>query len=308
MYFGQGTATNSGVVGEDNKEWVENYLFFHDYPVSYIMLNGYDFKTDNFLTAAQEDKTYTGAYSPFGIPSKTREIVKGVTKASGSILRANIDGFNLELVAWGLRNPFRLKFNSDNQLFSTNHGMDIRGSRPVANSPDEFHQIRLGVWYGWPDYTGGWPVTLQIFMPENKPRPQFLLSRHPMIPPRPLSIFTPHAAIMGFDFNCTNKFEHFGDVYIAEFGSEAPRTTGEKPLPNVGHRVSRIDMKTGFVYIFAINKSGYAASYTDGGGFERPIDVVFGPNEDMYIVDFGLGSEDHHGFEANTGVIWKVTK
>ncbi|QGU95592.1 hypothetical protein GOM49_11250 [Clostridium bovifaecis] len=113
MYFGQGTATNSGIVGEDNKGWVENYPFFHDYPGSDIMLNGYDFKADNFLTEAPNDKTYTGAYSPFGIQSKTWEVVKGATKASGSILRANTDGSNLELIAWELRNPFRLKFNYD---------------------------------------------------------------------------------------------------------------------------------------------------------------------------------------------------
>lgn len=33
---------------------------------------------------------------------------KGVTKATGSILRANTDGTGLELVAWGLRNPARI--------------------------------------------------------------------------------------------------------------------------------------------------------------------------------------------------------
>lgn len=308
MYFGQGTATNSGIVGEYNKEWVENYPFFHDYPGGGVILNGYNFKTDNFLTAAEDDKAYTGAYSAFGVQARVGELVKGVIRASGSILRANIDGSNLELVAWGLRNPFRLKFNRNNQLFSTNHGMDIRGSRPIANSPDEFHLIHPRIWYGWPDYTGGLPVTLPVFTVENKARTEFLISRHPMIPPRPFSIFTPHAAIMGFDFNYTSKFKNLGDVYIAEFGSEAPRTTGGKPLPGVGHRVSRIDMNTGLIYTFAINESGYAASYTNGGGFERPIDVIFGPKEDMYIVDFGLGSEGHHGFQANTGVVWKITR
>jgi len=32
MYFGQGTATNSGVVGEDNEEWVTRYPFFSRLP------------------------------------------------------------------------------------------------------------------------------------------------------------------------------------------------------------------------------------------------------------------------------------
>jgi len=309
MYFGQGTATNSGVVGEDNMEWVQNYPFFHDYPGSSIILKGKNFKTENYLTAALYDKACTGAFSPFNIPSCPNEMVKGITRASGSILRANPDGSCLELVAWGLRNPFRMKFDRWNRLFSTNHGMDIRGSRPVANSPDEFYLIDTGAWYGWPDFTGGLPVTSNIFKPEGKPQPQFLLNYHPMLPPQPKAVFTPHAAIMGFDFSYSSKFGKIGDVYIAEFGSEAPRTTGGKPLPEVGHRVSRIDMNTGRIYTFAINKSGYAASYTGGGGLERPIDVLFGMDDEMYIVDFGIQAEDdHHGYVPNTGVIWKVTK
>jgi glucose/arabinose dehydrogenase len=39
MYFGQGTATNSGVVGNDN-DWVKQYPFFHDYAGASIRLQG----------------------------------------------------------------------------------------------------------------------------------------------------------------------------------------------------------------------------------------------------------------------------
>lgn len=308
MYFGQGTATNSGVVGEDNQSWVRDYPFFHDYPGETITLRGQNYITDNFLTQADYDDACTGGYSPFNVPTKPGEIVKGITRASGSILRANPDGSNLELVAWGLRNPFRMKFDQFNRLFSTNHGMDVRGSRPIANSPDEFHRIVWGTWYGWPDYTGGLPVTLPAFKPEGKAQPKFLLAKHPMIPPKPFACFAPHSAIMGFDFSYNSKFGRIGDVYIAEFGSEAPVTTGGKPLPGVGHRVSRIDMQTGKVATFAINKSGYAASLTGEGGLERPIDVIFGPCGSMYVADFGLtGENGHHGYEPNTGVIWKIT-
>lgn len=309
MYFGQGTATNSGVVGEDNKDWVVNYPFFHDYPGSNIVLNGYNFNSENILTAADGDRAYTGAYSPFGVQSVCGEQVKGIAAASGSILRANPDGTNLELVAWGLRNPFRLKFDRRNRLFAANHGADVRGSRPIDNSPDEFQLIRPGMWYGWPDFTGGLPVTMPIFRPENGPSLKFLIANHPMLPPRPFANFTPHAAIMGFDFNYTRTFDNYGDAYIAEFGSEAPETTGGKPLPQVGHRVSRIDMKTGSIYTFAVNKSGYGAAYTGGGGFERPIDVVFGPDENMYVVDFGVAEgEDPDEYGEGTGVIWRIRK
>lgn len=307
MYFGQGTATNSGVVGLDNS-WIENHPFFHDYPGSDIILNGENFITEDVRTAAPNDFTNTGAYSPFGVPSKPYEMVKGIVRASGSILRSNLDGSDIELVAWGLRNPFRQKFDKYNRLFSTNHGSDVRGSRPIDNSRDEFQLITPGMWYGWPDFTGGLPVTLPMFKPEGEPQPKFLLTEHPMIPPKPFTHFTPHSAIMGFDFNYSD-FGPYGDVYIAEFGSEAPETTGGKPLPNVGHRISRINMETGEVSNFAINKSGFAASYTGEGGFERPIDVVFGPDKAMYILDFGVSpGEEDSGYYPKSGVMWKITK
>lgn len=307
MYFGQGTTTNSGVVGLDNG-WVKKYPFFHDYPGSNIILNGQNFITENIQTASPNDYALTGAYSPFGIPSMPYEMVKGIVRASGSILRANLDGSELELVAWGLRNPFRMKFDRFNRLFSTNHGADVRGSRPINNSPDEFQLIMPGAWYGWPDYTGGLPVTLPQFKAEGEAQPKFLLAEHPMVPPKPFTVFTPHSAIMGFDFNYSN-FGPYGDAYIAEFGSEAPETTGGKPLPNVGHRVSRINMQTGEVTNFAINKSGFAASYTGGGGFERPIDVVFGPDNAMYVLDFAVSPKDEPDeFYPNSGVIWRISK
>lgn len=306
MYFGQGTATNSGIVGEDNR-WVEQHPFFHDYPGSNIFLQGQSFKTKNRLSASTDDYAYTGAYSPYNIPGYFGEEIKGSIRVSGSILRANRDGSELELVAWGLRNPFRMNFDHHNRLFATNHGIDERGSRPIANSPDEFHIIRPGTWYGWPDYTGGLPVTLPKFKPESKPQPEFLLRSHPMEPPKPLAIFAPHSAIMGFDFNYNPSFAPVGNVFIAEFGSEAPTTTGGKPTPGIGHRVSRVDVVTGKVTPFAINKTGGAASVTNSGGFERPIDVVFGPSGEMYIVDFGVfRPKDPKLFKS--GVIWRIVK
>lgn len=304
MYFGQGNPTNSGVVGEDN-DWVKEHPYFHDYPGQSIRLVGQNFITEDWRAPnAREERAFTGAYSPFGIPSKPNEKVKGITAAGGSILRANPDGSNLELVAWGLRNPFRMKFDCRNRLYAFNHGMDERGSRPIANSPDEFQWIRPGMWYGFPDYTGGLPVTLPQFKPAGKPQPSFLLARHPMVPPTPVAVFPPHSATMGFDYNVNPDFGPVGDVYVAEYGPGRPEPT---PIPNIGHRVSRVDLRTGRIHAFAYNQSGYAASQSGHGGFERPIDVVFGPHGEMYIVDMGLRRPGER-FVPMTGVIWHVSR
>jgi hypothetical protein len=84
MYFGQGTATNSGVVGIDNQGWVKRYPFFHDYPGQPIVLTGQNFNTENFLSQAPADRAYTGAYSPFGVPTASCEIRMTPTSISGS--------------------------------------------------------------------------------------------------------------------------------------------------------------------------------------------------------------------------------
>lgn len=303
MYFGQGTATNTGVVGKDN-DWIKKHPCVADVPGEDVLLKGQNFVTENLLAYGKE-KAKTGAFAPFGSPAYPDEIVKGNVRASGSILRANPDGTGLELVAWGLRNPFRMRFDKNNQLFSTNHGMDVRGSRPVANSPDDLWIIWPDVWYGWPDYTGGRPVTDRRFKPEGKPQPEFLLKTHPNIPPKPFAAFAPHSAPMGFDFIPNETFGTPGDIMVAEFGAADPH--GKESPRNVGHRVSRIDMRKHAIHPFAINKSGFPASYTDGGGLERPIDILFGTNRELFIVDFAMEGKEYE-YTAETGVIWRVTR
>lgn len=309
MYFGQGTATNSGVVGLDNQGWAMRYPFFHDFPGCPIVLNGQNFTTPDILGNREKDIAATGAYSPFNMASISGEMVKGTVRASGSILSANADGSDLRLVAWGLRNPFRLKFDRNGRLFATNHGADVRGSRPIDKCPDEFQMIIPGAWYGWPDYSGGLPVTMPYFKPEGMPQPKFLLAYHPMVPPRPVANFPNHAAAMGFDFDYSGIFGPPEDAYVAQFGSEAPGTTGGKPEFEVGHRVSRVDMRSGRITTFAINKSGFSASHTGGGGFERPIDVVIDKAGTMYVVDFGMeGKGDQEGWISGSGVIWRIRR
>lgn len=309
MYFGQGTATNSGVVGPDNL-WVSERPFFHDRPGSYILINGQNFESENVLLNHMEEIAVTGAFSQFGEANKPFEVRKGVTKASGSILRANLNGTGLELVAWGLRSPSYVKFDEGGRLFVSNNGCDIRGSRPIANAPDEFHVVQQGVWYGWPDYVGGEPVTLPRFRPEGGPQPEFLITNHPNIPPIPFAVFPPTSTIIGFDFNYNSAFGPRGDVYIAEFGRVRPLTYDEPwaQYSGVGHRVSRINMQTGGITTFAVNRSGFPSSITREGGFGRPADVAFGPDGAMYIVDMGTNTLDNpNDFVPNTGVIWRVS-
>jgi glucose/arabinose dehydrogenase len=308
IYFGLGTATNSGVVGPDNN-WVYEHPLLHDEPASEIMVNGQNFSTKNMLAIYEED-AYTGCFSSYGVANNQNEIKKGVLKASGSILRANRNGTQLELVAWGFRNPIRLKFDQDFRLFVSNRSYDVRGSRPVANAPDEFHEVMFGVWYGWPDYSVGEPLTSPRFKPDGGHQPEFLLTYHPNIPPKPFAEFPSHSSIMGFDINYNRFFGPYGDIYIAEYGSLGPATMGPStPYEGIGHRISRIDMNTRIVSTFVNNKTGLPALTPQDTGLGRLVDVAFGPDGAMYILDIGISDPyDVNRYIANTGVIWRVTR
>ena len=309
MYFGQGTATNSGVVGEDN-EWVPKCSFFHDQPGSYIMLNGQNFETKNMLRPAGEI-AITGAYSPYGVPNLQRfEILKGTIRASGSVLKANPDGSKLELVAWGFRNPYIVKHDLFNRLFVTNQGYENRGSRPIANAPDVISIIIPNTWYGFPDYSGGELVTLPKFSPASGQQPEILFTNHPSVPPQSFAVFPSNSNIMGLDYNKNPDFGVVNDMYIAEFGNSGKNTyTLGEDSSEVGNRIAKVDMNTGEVSTFATNKSGLPAYVGQGGGLSRPTDVQFGPDGVKYITDYAITTKENpNSYIPNTGVIWKVSK
>ncbi|MDF2907309.1 MAG: repeat containing protein [Herbinix sp.] len=308
IYFGKGTVTNSGVVGADN-EWIFAHPLLHDDPTFDIILNGQNFLSNNLFNISRE-RAHTGAFSTYGVPNQPNEIKKGIVKGSGSILRANRDGTELELVSEGFRNPLYVKFDRDFRLFISNRGYDVRGSRPIANAPDELHYLTPGLWYGWPDYAAGEPVTSPRFKPEGGPQPEFLILNHPNIPPKPFAEFQPHSSIMGFDFDYTNSFGNFGDIYVAEYGSHGPLTLGPSaPYRGIGHKISRIDRSTGVVTTFIGNKSGLPSYLTGEGGFGRPVDVEFGPDGSMYLLDIGISDPNNLSqLIPYTGLIWRVSR
>lgn len=308
IYFGQGAVTNSGVVGYDNP-WVFNHPLLHDEPAFDVVLTGRNYTTMNMFSLGEEN-AHTGAFSAYGVPNYTNEIKKGVLKASGCILKVNRDGTGLEMVASGLRNPIHLQFDRDFRLLAANRGFDVRGSRPIANSPDEFHIITPGLWYGWPDYSAGEPVTLDKFKPEGGPLPEFLLQYHPIVPPKPFALFLPHSTIAGFDINYNRSFGAYGDVFIAEHGSFGPITMGRSaPYDGIGNKVSRINMSNGEVSTFINNRTGTSFYSSMGGGFGRPVDITFGPDGAMYVLDIGVSDRRYiNQYIPNTGVIWRVVR
>lgn len=313
LYFGQGTATNSGVVGEDNARfgWLARFPDFHDVPGQDITLAGINFASGSPLDPESTGRVTTGAFLPFGTSSAAGQVIKGQVKCSGSVLRVRPEGGEPELVAWGFRNPFGLAFSPAGKLFVTENGFDDRGSRPVWGTADFLWEIERGAWYGWPDFVGGEPITEERFRPPGKPALPFVLAQHPSTPPRPKARFAVHSSADGFDFSRHAAFGHVGEAFVALFGDEAPATG--KVLASVGCRVVRVNSDDGVIEDFAVNKGKVAgpASKIGGGGLERPVAARFSPDgAALYVVDFGVML--HHGEGARpqkeTGVIWRITR
>jgi glucose/arabinose dehydrogenase len=162
LYFTQGTATNSGVVGLDNYllGWLRMAPQFSDVPCRDLTLNGRSYTTGNPLTGDVTDTATTGPYQPFGTPARAGQVVKGQVKCNGAVLRVNPDGSGLEVVADGFRNPYGLAFHPDGRLFVTENGPDDRGSRPVSG-PDNFYEVVQGGWRasGGGFWSTGWEAS-----------------------------------------------------------------------------------------------------------------------------------------------------
>ena len=313
LYFGQGSATNSGVVGPDNVHWIRRHPTFRDIPAEDVTLAGRNFTTDNPLTETPNDGALTGAFLPFNTPSFEGQVVKGQTLCTGAVLRVRAEGGDAEVVAWGLRNPFGIAFAPDGTLHVTDNGPDARGPRPVAAAPDFLWSIPPGSprWLGWPDFVGGTPVVTAAGSGTASPpnTPNFLLARHPNDPPSPLVKFPPHAAACGLAFARDLEFGFPGDAFVAQFGDLTP-TTGTVPSP-AGFKIVRVDVSNRTVHDFAANHGNAGpASRLKRGGLERPIALKFAPDGSLYVVDFGVVTTSSRGVNARegTGVLWRISR
>lgn len=308
LYFGQGTATNSGVVGLDNMDfgWLQVASKFHDTPGKNITLTGHNYETPNPITPNPNDNATTGAFVEFGNRTQEGQTILGKTKCNGCIISANPDGTDVKVVAWGLRNPYGVAFSPDNKtLLITMNGADVRGSRPIANDTDKIYTIditnssNIGQFYGWPDFYGNAePVTEEKFQPAGANKSlQFLMENHPSVV-KPLATVPIAAALTKADFlsspnsqqqNGSNIIENgnFGFnktvAFIAEFGPMVPATHPSLP-PGLGfmpgHRVSVLDIETENITDFVVNPSH---SF-------RPVGVEFnndGNQSALYITSIG---------------------
>ncbi len=313
VYFGVGTATNSGVVGTDNADfgWLKRFPQLCDVPPVDVVLTG-----QNFVSIDQEtgERKVTGAYVPYGTPTAPGQVIPGRLPCNGAILRTPLaGGGKLEWVAWGFRNPFGLAWGPDGCLYCTENQYDERGSRPVYGAGDLMWKVQAGLWYGWPDYWGNIPITHRRFAEKRKeqPVPQPLLAHHPNVPPEPVAWLGVRSSSDGFDFSRNPCFGHCGEAFVAVFGDIVHCGNGKVRRP-VGCRVIRVNPCNGVVNDFAVNRGKEAGPASKEGncGVERPVDCRFSNDGScLYVVDFGVMTTLERNKPTpyrETGVLWRV--
>ncbi|MBA3749424.1 MAG: hypothetical protein H0X03_00720 [Nitrosopumilus sp.] len=326
LYISQGTATNSGVVGEDNifgLQWPKYTPQIHDIPSMNISLTGQNFNTTNPFSASENDFANTGGFVPFGTSTQEGQEIKGDIKCNGCILSAKSDGSDLNLVAEGLRNPYGIAFTDDGKLVVSNNGADERGSRQIANDPDKVYSIdisnasNLGKFYGWPDFAGnGEPVTDPKFKSPSAKEPlKFLMQNHPEVV-KPLAELRVGPSLTQVAISNSSEFGNPGMAFIGASGTFTPIThtfdTIDKGI--VGHKVVMIDPKTG-------NYTDFLSVIRDPSAF-TPVGLSFDMNGTaLYVADLGKlelrdtipttdASLNHTATwpYPYTGIVWKITK
>lgn len=273
LYFSQGAATNMGVVGLDSYDlgWLGKLPEGADIPGLDIVVSDATFETPD--PRAPDQRISTGVFAPFGTTGGERRIA-GRVPCTAAVLRCNLDGSELELFAWGLRNAFGLLFLADGRLLATDQGADERGSRPIGNAPDLLFEVRPGYWYGFPDFVGKTPVSDPRLRPSRGPSPAPVIRNHAELPPlaTPLLEFPVNTAATKLDQIPADAPRYAGQLLVCLFGDERPLTG--PPGPKAGRSLARVDLAAGALHPVEL------------GPLHRPIDVRVHDGF-VYLLDFG---------------------
>lgn len=323
MYFGQGSVSQQGVVlPQGFTVDVAKHPHAKDVPGQDVTLTG------NNVWSRDPTMPYpylveTGPFKPFGVAAKKGEVIKGELLCNSAVWRSHPDGSGMELLAWGIRNPYGMAINEQGELYVGDNDFEEKSERAIAEDPDRIWHIKNATqphgsvttpdWYGFPDICGdGLPVWDERHIPlKGKPAEQFIENPPPWAGPAAF-LEKPHSCMTKMDFCRSDTFGHRGDLFACEWGTLAPLNTPREEALTHGFKVVRVDVQKGTGEAFVHNSAPGPASYRPGsGGIERPVDCKFHPDgRSLYILDFGVARVTTGLMiaYARTGVLWRVTR
>ncbi|HSU68377.1 MAG TPA: hypothetical protein VLJ39_15970 [Tepidisphaeraceae bacterium] len=336
LFFGVGAATNSGVVGIDNWEWVQDHQRFHDQPYPRLHLRGYRFDSPNPFSGlfGPADIAVTAPFQAFNVSNETE--IESSDRPNAAIYSCAPNGGDLRVEAHGIRYPRGIAFNGYSFYF-TNEGMELRGTRPVRNDPDSLLRlITGGTWYGWPDYTTDLnPVWEDRYQPgaemiantgykrvlfaidqqatNTDPKNQSIQLLEPNRDTLLKGVFAPLSGAAKLDFIPRNYPPALrGKAVVALAGDRAPFATSGQPIIGpIGYKVVMVDVDSRQVTDFIRNNGEGPGTRIDRKNpnlLERPVDVKFGPDGTLFILDGGRMQlrDGREQWEPGTGKIFRL--
>lgn len=143
-----GAATNSGIAEKDGIKDIS--------PIN-LQLNNINY-----------GKIKTGAFKNYGEFTKENEVIVGEDIGNASIIEFNIQSLETTLFASGIRNIESYDINSKGEIYGIVGGIENKGERAVIRDSDYVYNIKKGLWYGWPDFSGGNPISSPRFTDSDK--------------------------------------------------------------------------------------------------------------------------------------------
>lgn len=158
LYIAVGTNTNSGIAESGE---------VYDKPSFHWILTGSNF-----------GEIKTGPFCPYGVSVQPEDDIKEETISNGVVLCYDINNEKLTTFATGIRNIEGMDIDSSNNLIAIVGGMEDCGARAIKDDIDYVYEIKERAWYGWPDFSGGDPITSPRFS-DGSNKLEFLIKNHP---------------------------------------------------------------------------------------------------------------------------------
>jgi glucose/arabinose dehydrogenase len=322
MYFAQGSVSRNGVgLPQDYTVSLARHPHAHDVPGQDVVVTGHNLDTYD-PTAPYPYSVKTGPFKPFGVAAKPEEVVRGALTCSTGVWRAQPDGSEMELLAWGIRNPHGMAFGEDGDLYVSDNGFDETGDRAIANDPDRIWRIRNARtphgsvttpdWYGFPDICAdGRPAWDERHLPQRGWPARRLIAEPPTWAGPPVFFELPHSGMAKMDVCRSDVFGHRGRLFACEWGTLAPLNSPRGQDLDHGFKVVAVDVARGTAGDFMRNRHPGPATGHGTGGIERPVDCKFSPDgRSLYVLDFGVSrvDESRHVSYGHTGALWRVTR
>lgn len=248
-----GSASNSGVVGLDNS-WIEDYPQNHDVSPKSITIKGINFGDEK-----------TGSFVSYKTKNIKGQIITDHMPGNSSIIIYNLKTGAQGNFAWGIRNMKGIDFNSEGKIVVAVGGMEDRGLRPVKGDSDYIFEIKKNAWYGFPDYTGGDPISSPKFKGKDNSTIPFILDQHPTTnPPAPIYQHSAVDSLVGLSVDKNGMIGDKDCIYFYEKNDNSIYSLNKinalKEKINFGDATYISSMKLFNNLILLDSKSGYLIS------------------------------------------------